>query len=188
MAVQFERNINLEEVDSDALFGIEYLSHQTTMQKIVLWGNVILGTASLIITELFYKNIPFLIQLLILLVFLGIGFLFGANQNEYLTIGGYLKLIFFKPTKYVDFKSTEDICLMKDEAKKVKAEAELQEKREAEATPEGQRRSLYVVLGLLIGFVVFLTVMYFLNSYKENQVTLHHTVGLLVQRVEIFRR
>ena len=40
---QMNRNVNLEEIDSDALFGIEALKNQTILQKIVFWGCVLLG-------------------------------------------------------------------------------------------------------------------------------------------------
>ena len=40
---QMNRNVNLEEIDSDALFGIEALKNQTLVQKIVFFGSVILG-------------------------------------------------------------------------------------------------------------------------------------------------
>ena len=32
---QMNRNVNLEEIDSDALFGIDALKHQTILQKII---------------------------------------------------------------------------------------------------------------------------------------------------------
>lgn len=40
---QMNRNVNLEEIDSDALFGIEALKNQTLVQKIVFFGCVLLG-------------------------------------------------------------------------------------------------------------------------------------------------
>lgn len=40
---QMNRNVNLEEIDSDALFGIEALKNQTLMQKIIFFGCLILG-------------------------------------------------------------------------------------------------------------------------------------------------
>lgn len=36
---QMNRNVNLEEIDSDALFGIEALKNQTLVQKLVFFGN-----------------------------------------------------------------------------------------------------------------------------------------------------
>ncbi|MBR5650289.1 hypothetical protein [Pseudobutyrivibrio sp.] len=184
MAVQFERNINLEDIDSDALFGIEYLAHQTVGQKIILWGNVIIAVFGFVFLQLVY-DAPVLITFPVLFVFLSIGFLFGANQSENLSIAGYLKLLFFKPKKYLNFSSTEDISLMKEEAVKLKNEAEIQKKREVSATPEGQRRSLIVVIVLIVTFIVFAMVMFGLKTYKVNN-SVHHTVGALVQQQSLF--
>ena len=61
MALQFERNLNLEEIDSDALFGIKYLSHQTTLQKIVFWSCTILSIVIYLVTQLVFK-LPFIIS------------------------------------------------------------------------------------------------------------------------------
>ena len=72
MAVQFERNINLEEIDSDALFGIQYLAHQTMAQKVILWGNVIIGVACFVVTQIIYQA-PFLLSFFASLIFVGLG-------------------------------------------------------------------------------------------------------------------
>ena len=37
---QMNRNVNLEEIDSDALFGIDALKNQSILQKIVFFGSV----------------------------------------------------------------------------------------------------------------------------------------------------
>lgn len=180
MAVQFERNINLEEIDSDALFGISYLAHQTMAQKMILWGNVIVGVGCFVVTQMIY-SLPFLFSFFLSFIFVGIGFLFGANQNEHMTVGEYLKLMFFKPIKYVNFRSTEDVSLMKEEADKMKVEEEREERKKAEATPEGQRKTLIFVVVFMIVFIIFAIALFGLKSYKENHMT-HHTVGYIMEQ------
>ena len=180
MAVQFERNINLEETDSDALFGIEYLAHQTMAQKVIFWGCAIIGVAIFFVTQVIYGT-PFLLSFFLSLVFLGIGFLFGANQNEHMTIGGYLKLVFFKPIKYANFMSTEDVTVMKNEADKLKVEEVREERKKAVATPEGQKRSLILVVVFMVVFIIFAFAILGLKSYKENHMT-HHTVGYIMNQ------
>lgn len=180
MAVQFERNINLEEIDSDALFGIQYLAHQTMAQKVILWGNVIIGVACFVVTQIIYQA-PFLLSFFASLIFVGLGFLFGANQNEHMTVGAYLKLVFFKPIKYVNFRSTEDVSLMKEEASKLKVEEQREERKKAVSTPEGQRRSLILVVVLMALILIFAFVIFGLKSYKENHMT-HHTVGYIMEQ------
>lgn len=38
---QMERNVNLEEIDSDALFGIDALKGQSILQKIIFFTSVV---------------------------------------------------------------------------------------------------------------------------------------------------
>ena len=179
MAVQFERNINLEEIDSDALFGIEYLAHQTLGQKIILWGNVIIAVGLFVLLEVIYETSN-LISFPVVFVFLAFGFLFGANQNENLTIAAYLKLLFFNRSKYISYKSTEDYELMRDEAKELKNVEKIQKRREESATPEGQRKSLIVVVILVASLVVFAVIMSGVKTYRQNH-SVHHSVGLVIQ-------
>ena len=40
---QMNRNVNLEEIDSDALFGIDALKNQSIFQKFIFFGAVIAG-------------------------------------------------------------------------------------------------------------------------------------------------
>ena len=181
MAIQFERNVNLEEIDSDALFGIPYLANQTLSQKVILWGNTIIAVGSFIVTQMVYQA-PFLVSFFLSLIFVGVGFMFGANQNEHMTVGAYLKLMFFKPVKYVNFMSTEDIYVMKSEAEELKTEAELEEKRRAEATPESQRRSLIIVVTLMVVFLLFAFSMIGLKSYKQSHME-HHTVSYISEKM-----
>ena len=182
MAVQFERTTNLEEIDSDALFGIEYLAHQTLGQKIILWGNVIIAAFSFILMDMFMHS-PFIVTFAVMFVFLTFGVLFGANQSENLTIGGYLKLVFFKPSKHVNFESTEDVSTMKDEAELIKAESAVLEKRENAVTPEGQRRSLIIVIVLIIVVLLFAIGLFSLKSYRVNNAPEHHTVGVMMTNI-----
>ena len=49
---QMNRNVNLEEIDSDALFGIEALKNQTLVQKIVFFGCVLLGVLLIVLYSL----------------------------------------------------------------------------------------------------------------------------------------
>lgn len=55
---QMNRNVNLEEIDSDALFGIDALKNQTILQKIVFFGSVIAGVLLnvLLLFDMFIKQ------------------------------------------------------------------------------------------------------------------------------------
>ena len=174
MALKLDRNVNLEEINSDALLGIDVLQHQTLKQKIILFGSVILGVGLFLGTFLIFHT-PVILSIFIMLLLGGIGVLFGANQSEHMTLAGYLKLIFFKPVKFMSFKSTEDVFLMKEEAKKLKEEEDLKLKQAATATPEEQRKLLVkLVVGLLVG-LLFIGTLFGIAMYKKSN-TKHHTV------------
>lgn len=53
---QMNRNVNLEEIDSDALFGIDALKNQTILQKIVFFGSVIAGVLVNVLLPLYYDT------------------------------------------------------------------------------------------------------------------------------------
>ena len=178
MALQFERNVNLEEIDSDAVLGIKYLSHQTLLQKAIFWGCVVIAVVFFLMTQLF-AILPFILSFFVSMLFAGIGFLFGANQNENLTIAQYVKLLFFKPVRYVDFKSTEDIYLMQDEAIKIKEEEEARKKREQSASPESQRRLLIIFITMCSLIVVIFIAGMSVKAYKNSHFE-HHTIGLYI--------
>ena len=53
---QMDRNVNLEEIDSDALFGIDALKNQTILQKIVFFGSEILGVLLNVLLPLYFET------------------------------------------------------------------------------------------------------------------------------------
>ena len=179
MALQFERNLNLEEIESDALFGIKYLAHQTIIQKVIFWGCTIVSVALYIGAQLIWK-LPFIASFAISVALCSIGILFGANQDENLTIFQYLILLLFKPSRYVPYRSTEDVYVMKDEANELKLEEEKRKLKEQQASPEAQRRLALFVAAFGIGLFIFLGVILGIKTYKDNHYE-HHEIGLLIQ-------
>ena len=53
---QMNRNVNLEEIDSDALFGIDALKNQSILQKIVFFGCVIAGVLVNVFLQLYFET------------------------------------------------------------------------------------------------------------------------------------
>ena len=51
---QMNRNVNLEEIDSDALFGIDALKNQSIFQKFIFFGAVIAGVMLNVLLPLFF--------------------------------------------------------------------------------------------------------------------------------------
>ena len=92
---QMNRNVNLEEIDSDALFGIEALKNQTFLQKIVFFGCVILGVLANVLLPMFYGTST-IVCIIIFMAFLLVGVAYGCNYTEDMTYGRYLYFFFFK--------------------------------------------------------------------------------------------
>ena len=90
---QMNRNVNLEEIDSDALFGIDALKNQTFLQKVVFFGAVILGVVANVLLPLFYET-PRILCVFIFMALLLVGVAFGCNYTEDMTYGKFLYFFF----------------------------------------------------------------------------------------------
>ena len=73
---QMNRNVNLEEIDSDALFGIDALKNQSILQKIVFFGCLIIGVLLNVLLPLFFET-PRILCVVLFLGLLLIGVAFG---------------------------------------------------------------------------------------------------------------
>ena len=83
---QMNRNVNLEEIDSDALFGIDALKNQSILQKIVFFGCLIIGVLLHVLLPLFFET-PRILCVALFLGLLLIGVAFGCNSTEALAYG-----------------------------------------------------------------------------------------------------
>lgn len=169
------RNVNLEEVNSDAFMGIPFLKHQTMIQKILFWGCVIIAVVwNIAGTFLLHCNANIII--FTTLIPLALGMAFGCNYNEDLSVLAYLKLILFKPAAVYITKPTEDFEQIKLSATRMDKEAELRE-RQKDVTPEQQRKLLFKLIGgALIAVVLFIIVLIVIASKNED--VLHHVIQL----------
>ena len=84
------RNVNLEEINTDAFMGISYLNYQSIPQKIVFIGGVLVGIALNLIGT-FILDISINVSILLNLVPLLVGVVFGCNYNEDLSLIKYMK-------------------------------------------------------------------------------------------------
>ncbi len=99
--VFYERNIDIEAIDTDSFLGIKLLSNQSIGQKLIFWGSVGLSVAA--VSALYFLGIPAIIYILVMIAILGVGVLFGTNYNDYLSLFQYAKGQFQK--KVVNFES-----------------------------------------------------------------------------------
>ena len=153
---QMERNVNLEEIDSDALFGIDALKGQSIGQKIIFFGTLGLGVIANVALPMVFDT-PRVACVFIFLFLLLIGIAFGCNYTQDLTYGRYMYCYFFKPKKTLCFKSTEDIEYIRMKARELEAEEDMIIRREKGKDPKAQRRlliKLIIFVVLLVSIVV----------------------------------
>ena len=176
------RNLNLEEVNSDAFMGIPFLNHQTIIQKILFWGSVILCVAFNLLGN-FYFELGSGVTSLITLIPLFFGVALGCNYNEDLSVLKYLILILSKPSKVYISKPTEDIEQLKKAEERVKRETVLMERQKT--TPEQQKQLLIkLIAGIVAGIILLIILMIFIGQAKKEEV--HHTImGSDIYRNEV---
>lgn len=171
---QMNRNVNLEEIDSDALFGIDALKNQTFFQKIIFFGCVIAGVLLNVCLPLFFET-PRIVCILIFMAFLLIGVAFGCNYTEDMTYGKYMYCFFFKPSTHLTYQSTEDIEKVKKRAEEIKKEEEMTLRKQQQADPVEQRKLLMKLIIFVVVLVVGIAgVFIYASSSKEESI--HHTV------------
>lgn len=176
---QMNRNVNLEEIDSDALFGIDALKNQTILQKIVFFGCVIAGVLLNVLLPLYFET-PRIVCILMFLGLLLVGVAIGCNYTEDMTYGKYLYFFFFKPTTPLFFKSTEDVEEIRKSAALIKKEEDMMLRRKEQANPEVQRK-------LLIKVIIFVLVLavaiggIFLYGAKKDEGNIHHKVETITE-------
>lgn len=173
---QMNRNVNLEEIDSDALFGIDALKNQTIFQKIIFFGCVLIGVVANVAMPLIWET-PRLVCIFVFMFFLLIGVAFGCNYTEDMTYGKYLYYFFFKPSKDLVFKSTEDIKLVKIRAREIRKEEEMTLNRKKQAEPEAQRKLLIKLVAFVVILAVVLLGAFAIKSGDKEKVEIHHTVN-----------
>lgn len=178
---QMERNVNLEEIDADALFGIDALKGQSFLQKLIFFCCLLTGIVANVCMPMFLHT-PRVVCVFIFLGCILVGIAFGCNYTEDLTYGKYLYCYFFKPVKTLRYESTEDIELIKKRAEELKKEEDLLLKRERNANPRDQRKLLVRLLAfVLIMVILLLSALVYVKAVKPK--SYHHEV-IMEEQVE----
>ncbi len=171
---QMNRNVNLEEIDSDALFGIDALKNQTVLQKVVFFGSILAGMAVNVCLPLFWE-VPRIACIAIFMGLLLVGIAFGCNYTEDMTYGKYLYYFFFKPTKHLLYESTEDVERMKKKADEIKKEEEMKLQRQKAAEPKAQKKLLIKLVAFVIAVAVGIISVFVYAGTKDDGMQ-HHTI------------
>lgn len=174
------RNLNLEEVNSDAFMGIPFLNHQTVLQKIIFWGCVLLCIIVNLLGNFLFQLSVSVIGTLTLLPLLP-AVAFGCNYNEDLTIIRYIVLLLSKPSKTYDSMPTEDIAELNKIQDCLRLEEKMQGQNGNGVTRDSQRKLLIkLIVGIVTGIVALVLLLILISSSKEIK-EIHHTVSVIYQ-------
>lgn len=175
------RNVNLEEINTDAFMGISYLNYQTIPQKIVFIVGIVVGVGLNLLNSFVWNMSPFA-SLGLTLIPLLVGIAFGCNYNEDLTLIKYFSLIVSNPVKHYSSKPREDLEQLRKKAEDIKREEAAKQAKAAQISDEAQRKLLRTMLIVGVIFVVGLIVaVVIINSLKVEEI--HHTVDASVSMV-----
>jgi hypothetical protein len=167
---QMDRNVNLEEIDSDALFGIDALKGQTFKQKVIFFGSLALG----ILENIFLPRlgVPGAVCVLFFLLLILFGIAFGCNYTKDLTYGKYFYCYFFKPVKSYRYKSNEDISGIRKKAAELKREEEMVLLRKKGGS---DKKTLYKLVAFALGVVILvISALVYSKAFKRE--AYHHEV------------
>ena len=179
---QMNRNVNLEEIDSDALFGIDALKNQTILQKIVFFGSVIAGVLLNVLLPLYYDT-PRIACILMFLGLLLVGVAFGCNYTEDMTYGKYLYCFFFKPSTSLTYISTEDVEKVREKALVLKKEEEMTLRRKQQADPEVQRKLLIKLVLFVVVIAVAIGSVFIYKGINQDK-NLHHEAEAVMEEAD----
>lgn len=174
---QMNRNVNLEEIDSDALFGIDALKNQSFFQKIVFFGCAITGVIINVCLPIFFGTST-IVCVFLFMIFLLIGVAFGCNYTEDMTYGKYLYRFFFKPKKYLLYISTEDEKWIKKKAEKIKIEEEVKLQKQRQANPEQQRKLLVKLIIFIVVLAVIIGGVFIYAGSRDKDGIKHHKIEM----------
>ena len=176
---QMNRNVNLEEIDSDALFGIDALKNQSIFQNFIFCGAVIAGVMLNVLLPLFFET-PRIVCVLLFMVLLMIGVAFGCNYTEDMTYGKYLYFFFFKPEKTLLYRSTEDVKEIRQKAMQIEKEEEMLLRMKQKADPKEQKKLLIKLIAFVVVLAMLIGAVFTIGAIKDKENT-HHRVDAVTE-------
>ncbi|MCR5339266.1 MAG: hypothetical protein K6E75_12000 [Lachnospiraceae bacterium] len=169
---QMERNVDIESIDSDTLFGIEALRHQSIGQKILFYGCLLMGILSNTLLPHFFHT-PGIVNVAAFMTFLMIGIAGGCNYSQGISYGRYVRLLIFEKKKILIYQSTEDIRNVKRRSLKEMPE-EKQDKNE-------QKRMIARAIALILAIILMLAGIYCLKAYRQGTMVHHEVEGSMYE-------
>ncbi len=165
---QMDRNLNLEELNTDTPFGIEALRWQSIGQKAVFWGSLLLGIAVNIVLPMVF-HLPRILAAAIFLVLLAIGVGAGCNYAPGMTYGRYAYCCVFGKPQVLTYRSTQDPALIQAPEKQNKQEDGMEE----EENREQSRKTLAKLVIFILVVIITVAGTFAYKDIRDSQ-KIHH--------------
>ncbi len=149
---QMERNVNLEEIGADPLFGLDGFKYQSIKQKALFTICTALGVFSFLGLSVLLEKRAFGTILAALLFFVGVSG--GLNYGPGMSYGKYLILLFLRPRKVLTYQSTESLLEVRKKAAEGKKEEERILKNAVRAADHKKEGRKFIGLFVLIIMIV----------------------------------
>ncbi len=182
LMAKMDRNVNLEEINTDSFLGIEYTKHQTILQKGIFFGFTVFGVILFVMLTAMY-NVSMGISLFFMIFIISLGVLFGCNYDENLSLYKYFYLRFTNKSTYLESCPMEDIRVFNEYERRNNKENT--EDTVSEMTDEQMKK---ILLFMIVGFMVLLLGIGFLMSYtkhKADAIPEHHEAMIYIDRMSV---
>ncbi len=168
------RNVNLEEINSEAFMGIPYLNYQSMGQKAVFWGSVCVGIGINLLGT-FRWHISSMAAMCLMMAPLLAGVALGCNYNQDMSLLSFFLLLILKPKElYLHKPCTGVPHVMGYMAECERADSE-RAARES-VTQEQRRKSLIRLIAAAVAIVaVFCILLALIYSTRGGGIVMHHS-------------
>lgn len=178
--IVLDRNVNLEEIGTDAPFGVEQLMYQTIVQKVVMTVCVI-ASAAFMIVNTFLIHLDSLIAIAIMILPLIFAVMFSCNYNQDMSLGAYFIHMFTKPFKRYNFQSYSGIESLEEAVKDAGKVENVTEKDEEFKQAQKKQLIRLAVVGMIVVIAV-IAALVVAPMFKESDTGYHHEAAVTIER------
>lgn len=168
-----DRNVNLEEINTEVFMNISYLAYQTIFQKVIFVIGILLSIAIDVCGTIFL-NANINICMMFGVIPLIIGIAFGCNYNEDFSLIEYIVFVITRPNKAYYKKPYEALNHLHSISQRIIQEEALLEKQRKSNFVDRKKLLIFLVLGLVVFILTIALIVIFIKSNELSGI--HHVV------------
>ncbi len=173
---KMDRNVNLEEINTDSFLGIDYTKHQSLGQKILFFGMFVLGVIGFLAMFLFLKA-PIFVALFFMILSVACGILFGCNYNEHLSLFEYISLLILNRPVSLASHPREDIETLLAHNLKYGKEDVVEDN--TSSISDDDTKKYLIILGIVMLIVIFIIGLVISKLFSEEPLDVTHHEAML---------